>query len=303
MLALLLIPALLGLALFIDDGDDDTSSDVGDMPQDDLDTTTLSDTETSFDGDDTDQRITGNALDNTLNGGGGDDVLIGNEGADALDGEMGPDTVYGGSGNDTATGGAGDDLVFLGAGADEYTPGATAAQANDAGDDSVNGGVGNDVIVDLLGTNTLTGSGGDDILSAIDALRDDGTFGPAAQLGTADILRGGDGSDALVGDDGDEMTGGTGADAFYTAIDETRAQDSVIITDFNVAEDSFAVLRFNATSEDEDVTFAHDASANAVRAFFNGTEVAVLQGVAEADIAAISVAVFDEADYIARLSA
>ena len=303
MLALLLLPALLGLALFMDDGDDDTADDMAADPQDDLDTTTLSETDTSFEGDMTDQRITGNDLDNTLSGGGGDDVLVGNAGADVLNGDAGEDTVYGGSGNDTATGNAGDDLVFLGAGADEYTPGDTAATGDDAGDDTVNGGVGNDVIVDLRGANTLTGSGGNDILSAIDGLRDDGTFGPDAELSTADILRGGSGNDALVGDDGDEMTGGAGDDAFFVANDEARTQDAVIITDFNVNEDSFAVLRFNEDGDDEEVTFTHDPANNAVRAFFNGTEVAVLNGVAAADMGNISVAVFDEEDYTARLNA
>lgn len=302
MLALLVIPALLGLVFLFDD-DDDSSDDMIETTDDGLETTTLSDTETDFEGGDADERAVGNDLDNTLSGGAGDDVLVGNGGADDLNGDAGADTVFGGSGNDTATGGAGDDEVFLGAGADEYTPGETAAEGNDAGNDTVNGGVGSDVIVDLQGSNTLTGSGGNDILSAIDGLRDDGTFGPDEELGTTDILRGGDDDDALIGDDGDEMTGGSGADAFYVAIDETRVQQSVVITDFNVSEDSLAVVRFGDTTAQEDVTFVPDATQNALGAFFNGTQIAVLEGLGEEDIAAITVAVFDQDDYDARLSA
>lgn len=301
MLALLLIPALLGLA-FLFDGDDDSDNDTNNAT-DDLDTTTLNDTDTDFTGTETGERAIGNDLSNTLRGGGGGDVLAGNGGDDLIDGETGADTLYGGSGNDTVIGGEGDDLVFLGAGADQYTPGDTAADQRDIGDDTINGGVGDDVIVDLLGSNTLTGSGGDDILSAIDALRDDGTQGPASQLGTADNLSGGAGDDALIGDEGDEMTGGTGNDDFYVAIDEARSQDVVTITDFNVSEDSFAVLRLDETSEEADVTFAENTGQNSITAFFNGAEIAVLNGLDAGDIENISVAVFDEADYLARLIA
>lgn len=300
MLALLIIPALLGLAFIIDDDD---SSDSVEAQTDDLDTTTLSETDTDLVGTDDGERIIGNDLENTLRGGNGDDILAGNGGADLIDGETGADTLYGGSGNDTVIGGEGDDLVFLGAGADQYTPGDTAAEQRDIGDDTINGGVGADVIVDLLGSNLITGSGGDDVLSAIDALRDDGTQGPAAELGTADVLRGGTGDDALIGDEGDEMTGGSGDDAYYVGIDEARTQEVVTITDFNTAEDSFAVLRLNETDDEADVTFAANTGQNSVSAFFNGAEIAVLNGLNGNDIEDISVAVFDEADYLARLTA
>lgn len=306
MLALLLIPALLGLVLILDDDDDDDSTDAIAQDADDgFETTTLSASETDFNGTESAERAVGNDLDNVLRGGAGDDVLIGNNGADVLVGDEGNDTVFGGSGNDTATGGAGDDEVFLGAGADQYTPGATTSVGNDAGDDTINAGVGRDIVVDLRGSNLLTGSGGNDILSAIDGLQDDGTFGPDSEFGTTDILRGGIGNDALIGDDGDEMTGGSGADAFYVAIDESRAQDSVVITDFDVTSDSLAVLRFGDVDPDaeEEITFTRDTAQNLVRAFFNGTEVAVLQGVRADEIAEISVAVFDDDDYAARLIA
>lgn len=298
MLALLLIPALLGLAVMFDD-DDETTAEADDG----LESTTLNETDTEFTGTDNAERITGNDLDNILRGGAGDDVVSGNAGADAIDGGTGADTLYGGSGNDTVSGDAGDDLVFLGAGADQYTPGDTAAEQRDIGDDTVNGGVGDDVIVDLLGANTLTGSGGDDILSAIDALRDDGTRGPATEIGTPDVLRGGAGSDDLIGDNGDEMTGGAGNDNFYIAVDEAAPQEVVTLTDFNVAEDSFAVLRFIETEADPVITFEQNTGQNSVSAFFNGAEIAVLDGLGADDIENISVAVFDEADYLARLNA
>ena len=269
MLALLLIPALLGIALLFDDDDSDETTNT---ETDDVDTTTLSETETSFDGTDSAERAIGNDLDNTLNGGNGDDILAGNGGADVIHGENGADTLYGGSGNDTVSGGEGDDTVFLGAGADQYTPGDTAADQRDIGDDTINGGVGDDVIVDLLGSNLITGSGGDDVLSTIDALRNDGTQGPAAELGTTDVLRGGTGNDALIGDDGDEMTGGAGNDAFYAAIDEACDQEVVTITDFNTNEDSFAVLRLNETDEEAKVTFTSNAGQSSVSAFFGDTQ-------------------------------
>jgi len=304
MLALLLIPALLGLALFIDSDDDSDDTATANGADDDLDTTTLAQNQTDFDGGAGDERAVGNALDNALSGGAGNDVLVGNGGDDDIEGNTGDDTLYGGSGNDTVSGNEGDDLVFLGAGADEYAPGDTAAsQQFDAGDDTVNGGVGDDVIVDLLGSNLLTGSGGDDVLAAIDALRDDGSFSPASELGTIDTLRGGTGDDALVGDDGDVMSGGTGSDDFYAAIDESRAQDSVVITDFDVARDTFAVVRLTEDGTDEDVTFTQNAGDSDVRALFNGEEIAILRDVTLADLDGISVSVFSQDDLDARLNA
>lgn len=117
------------------------------------------------------------------------------------------------------------------------------------------------------------------------------------------MLRGGAGSDELIGDNGDEMTGGAGNDNFYIAVDEAAPQEVVTLTDFNVAEDSFAVLRFNETEADPVITFEQNTGQNSVSAFFNGDEIAVLDGLGADDIENISVAIFDEADYLARLNA
>ena len=79
------------------------------------------------------------------------------DGADGLN-----DTIYGYGGNDTIDGGAGDDLIDGGAGADRITDG--------LGNDTILGGDGYDRA-------TLTGGGGDDLVTDVETVYLQGTHG------------------------------------------------------------------------------------------------------------------------------
>jgi Ca2+-binding RTX toxin-like protein len=115
----------------------------------------------------------------------------------------------GGSTNDAMTGGA-EVKSFYGNG----------------GDDALAGGGGNDLLVGGAGRDTLSGDTGNDKL-----------FGGEGK----DTLKGGAGDDKLVGGaDADTLTGGAGRDVFVLG-PSTGVSDFDKITDFNVAEDKFAI--------------------------------------------------------------
>lgn len=154
--------------------------------------------------------IEGGDGDDTLRGGLDHDLLLGGGGDDSLYGDRHDDWLAGGAGNDLIEMGAGDDRIYDAIGAlevarffDPVEPEQFRAElretieTRDAGDDTIIGGEGNDQISDLLGSNTLDGGDGNDLLNAIDL-----------HLGAPDTVFGGEGMDVIYGDDGDVLTGG-----------------------------------------------------------------------------------------------
>ncbi|MFO1003446.1 MAG: type VI secretion system tube protein Hcp [Planctomycetaceae bacterium] len=140
--------------------------------------------------------LIGSALANRLTGGNGDDVLVGLEGADILDGGDGRDILIGGAGFDTLNGGTSDDILVAGH---------TTSDTN---------------------------------LSNLNVLRAEWTSGNSYSIRIAN-LRAGVGNPVVslkaknnvfddAGDD-DSMTGGTGDDWFFGALDD-------IINDLMAAE-------------------------------------------------------------------
>lgn len=180
----------------------------------------------------------------TLAGLGGADRLVGGAGDDELKGGDGADILYGGEGSDTLYGDAGDDFLQA---AGDNGGGAYAVDAKD----SVNklyGGDGNDQLYGGEGKDLLEGGAGDDLLSA-----------GASYSGTAgDILRGGDGDDDIYGGKaildggagndkltmraGSTLTGGAGADLFWTSTSYAEHEGYwpedgfAVITDFKASE-------------------------------------------------------------------
>ena len=154
--------------------------------------------------------IEGGDGNDTLRGGLDHDLLLGGGGNDSLYGDRNDDWLAGGEGNDLIEMGAGDDRIYDAIGAlevaqflDPVSPEQFRAElletieTRDAGDDTIIGDGGNDQISDLLGSNTMDGGEGYDLLNAIDL-----------HLGAPDTVFGGEGTDVIYGDDGDILTGG-----------------------------------------------------------------------------------------------
>lgn len=294
MLALLLIPALLGLALIIDTDSDDADSEAPPQTDDPIESTATGETVTTviqpdapdFNGGPDADRVEGTDGPNAISGGVGSDFLQGRGGDDTLDGNSGNDTIYAGDGDDVAEGGPGNDRIFLGDGNDQSTP--IDDTDADRGNDFIRGGAGQDGIIDLNGSDTIYGDGGNDVIAA---------FGSSANIPDAPAtIDGGAGDDALFGDNGDVMTGGTGEDIFSVIRPVNTSPDTVVITDFDVTQDTLALFVPEADSATETVDLRFDAAENALRAFWRGDEVAVLNGLTTADIPSVRISVFDAED-------
>lgn len=218
--------------------------------------------------------IEGGTGDDLIAGFNGDDVLAGGAGIDFLIGDNGLDSLAGGAGRDVLLGGAGDDTLVGGDDNDLLVGG--------AGDDDLLGGAGDDLLAGMGGTDTLDGGAGNDVLigltpnpanpeDALDGLDPsalgaaiESRYGAISDPFEARILRnllsidpsesptrmiGGDGDDTLLGDRGDVMTGGAGADSFAALTpplpDDPNGADfgkSVRITDFDPAVDRLEVV-------------------------------------------------------------
>lgn len=156
-----------------------------------------------------DDVVEGSLLDDILRGGDGSDMLQGNGGADQLHGDGGNDYLFGGDGNDRLEGGIGNDILN-----------------GEAGDDELLGGPGNDTLEDRLGNNILRGGEGDD-----------------------QIHTGGNGSDQVFGEDGNDLMfiagggrfdGGEGGDAFFLSLD--GASTASLQLSGGAGRDSYAFL-------------------------------------------------------------
>ncbi|MEI6056438.1 MAG: calcium-binding protein, partial [Lentisphaerota bacterium] len=130
------------------------------------------------------------AGDDTIFSGGGDDTVFGGIGKDIISGESGKDVLYGEDGDDTLTGGAGDDQIY-----------------GNNGNDLLYGGDGNDSLQGGEGSDTIYGGKGDDYLDGIEEGWDLG------DMGSTNILDGGEGNDTISGGNGnDVLIGGDGGD-------------------------------------------------------------------------------------------
>ena len=292
MLALYLIPALLGMALIFGLNDEDPAEDPDSPDRLPVD---VPDDVAVFDGTDASEYITSRAAGGTVNGMGGSDFLEGSDAADTLDGGSGDDAIYALGGNDQVQGGTGNDRIFLGDGDDLSGPLDLDALAalNEAGlenmnfadflddpdrltagDDLIRGGAGQDAIIDLRGSNQLFGDTGGDALVALDR---QGSNAP-------DTLDGGFGPDTLIGDDGDVMIGGAGRDTFVVEHIVAEAQEVVRIEDFDPDFDLLDVFIDGPNPDDNIVEFDFDPETALVRAWVAGQQVAVLAGLTAADI-------------------
>lgn len=143
--------------------------------------------------------------DDILNGLAGNDYLEGGAGHDVLTGSESADHIHGGSGNDSATGDDGDDLLSGGIGDDEVVGGyGDDVVLGGDGDDKLSGGYGDDTLIGGAGHDNIQGSDGDDII--------DGVSGE--DVAEKDYLNGSEGDDILIGNNGNVMSGGSGADRF-----------------------------------------------------------------------------------------
>lgn len=130
--------------------------------------------------------LTGGAGRNRMQGGDGNDRINGSSGRDFLYGEGGDDRLYGGAGNDYLDGGGNVDRLWGDDGDDQLL----GAGSND----KLYGGGGNDTLNGGKQQDLLWGEAGDDLLQARDGI-------------TAEILKGGDGTDTAEPDAGDLLDG------------------------------------------------------------------------------------------------
>ncbi len=166
-----------------------------------------------------------------------DSVLYGGLGTDDLDAE-GSSTAYGGADGDHLVG-SDDAVLYGGGGNDDLHASDNATIYGDDGNDDIalhvfgepistlaDGGAGNDHIAypvfddSVTTASTLSGGEGDDWLAS-----------PYVN----DELLGGAGNDVLIGANGVEMTGGTGADRFVAA-------GTTVITDYTAGDDQLEVF-------------------------------------------------------------
>ncbi len=272
MLALVLLPLLVGVLVWGDFGGGGDNND-----DDDVDTphkaTRLTDGDDVWSGSRGDDRVFGLGGSDALAGFGGDDAIHGGDGGDFLRGLDGDDTLYGGSGDDALAGGTGDDRLFLGDGDDTTEPRTGTTQTE--GDDLIRGGNGNDAISDTLGANTLHGDNGEDRLTAIDKRGYAGPRGPREDLIAADTVTGGYGQDALAGDEGDTLTGGVGRDLFGIEVWRDTAA-AVRITD--LADNEVLVIDDSREGDHGAATTRLAASGTDLEVLIDGRVVAVLEG-------------------------
>jgi Ca2+-binding RTX toxin-like protein len=292
---LFLLPVAL-LAALVDSGSSDDTAD--DAPGEGGDVQKGGAGDNTLAGDGGDDLLAGFAGDDTLTGGGGDDLLVGDTGDDVLSGGDGVDVLLGGSGEDFLSGGAGTDLLIGGPGEDRLQ--------GDAGDDllidfngsaEMDGGAGNDTLIGLaLGDDAalfadVTQLESDAFLSEVEAkfgaqpdtfdrmlLRN--VVSPSNEP-SLDTMAGGIGDDLLIGDAGDVMSGGAGADVFSALTSGAPVEPAdpafgqvVRVTDFQIGEDQVEVQYVGT----EDVAIGVRAVQGGVMVSTNDVDVIFLAG-------------------------
>lgn len=206
--------------------------------------------------------------------------VSGNAGGEIIIGTDDNDTLFGGEGSDTIAGGPGDDRVFLGNDHDVSVP--NAAQ-DDAGNDFIRGGAGADLIADTQGSNQVFGDVGNDTIVSIDGLTETGEIAEGTEF-TPDTIHGGYGSDILVADAGDQVTGGVDTDHFIIAAPSQDEYAPAVITDFDANTEVLSIVFLDEQPDDLTVSFVHDANAGVLHAMIEGEEVATLSNLDSDDI-------------------
>lgn len=256
MLGLLLLPMFLGAAFFMDEGaenEPDQTLDPG--SEDDGQLVEFENYHTRYTGTSAAVEVQANDSDNGIYAKGGNDTVVALGGDDWVEGNAGNDVLYGNDGDDSVTGGVGDDSIFLGNGDDIAGWKSSNGPSDMDGDDFIRGGAGDDIIIDNFGSNFLLGDSGNNTILAVDGHSAADVSVNEADFGTVDTLEGGAGDDRLIGDDGDVMIGGTGADEFVVETDIVRDQAVAQITDFDVEEDVLTLYSNAQTSEGIIFTF------------------------------------------------
>lgn len=196
---------------------------------------------------DGDDDIDANGYSTTVYAGPGDDEVNGTVKDDNLYGELGDDTIYGGRGNDTF---AGQDVYQMLEAVDgnysELDPDALA-QSSVAGNDVIYAGDMFDEVIDLHGSNELYGEIQDDYIVSVDA--------PGSEH-APDIVDGGFGSDTIIADDGDIVTGGGNYEEWreeYTIWLDEPDDEPVTITDFEKYDDIHVVIAADLIEDSESI--------------------------------------------------
>ncbi len=169
--------------------------------------------------------IFGDGGDDTISGGDDDDMLFGGAGADIIAGEAGNDLLHGDDGDDRLDGGGGNDIVLGEAGADILDGGAgDDFLAGGAEQDIVRGGEGNDTVAGDadLAADIYDGGEGVDTLDysaslmsvVIDLVA---ASASGSEIGTDsitnfEVIKGGEGADAISGGATDDTLVGGGGD-------------------------------------------------------------------------------------------
>ena len=217
----LLMMAAIGL-LFIDYGDGGTGHDDDDLPPE---------PEKEEPRLPIQKQIFGNKSDNVTGTENRDQLNLG-DGDDIADGRGENDQLFGEEGNDQVWGGPGDDRIFLGEGNDRNFSAENFTPDQVMGDDFIRGGDGEDLLVDFLGSNTIYGDLGPDLVDGVD-----GNGEPESP----DMLFGGFGKDIIAGDNGDVMSGGADRDAFFVPLNAGPIEPA-IITDYEKGEGVFVTV-------------------------------------------------------------
>lgn len=184
--------------------------------------------------------IVGEGGNDVLTGDEGTDVVLGGAGNDRVDGSFGTDLLIGGAGNDTVTGGSGNDLLIGSSGSD--------VMRGDDGNDTLIGAEFDRISEEMAGSAAelrgvlSRGFGGAVTDAQLNRVSAGVTSGDVAERGP-DQLDGGAGDDLLLGDDGDMLTGGLGADEFGIAYRPGETLSTV--TDFDYETESLTLILDN----------------------------------------------------------
>lgn len=253
----------------------------------------------SYQGDDTinggfgNDRIFSAGGDDVINPGGGDDVVFADTGNDLVDGGF----VSGTFGDaeafvDTLEDRASRDNLFT-LSASEHAAAlalGTGDVADDFGSDFIRGEDDNDVLADGFGADTLHGDLGNDLLIGID-VADSGSDPHADQI------FGGFGSDTILADSGDTVTGGEGVDHIIIANSlntlDTSEETVVRIIGFDPEFEALQIENLNGEYGSD--PFVLDQQPEGTYLSLNGIDVALFDGMTAADLADLEVIVNNRA--------
>ena len=280
-------------------GDDQNATD------DTFDGTAYGDEIWGLDGND---EIAGFAGDDHLHGGAGNDVIDGGQGNDVITTGAGSDAVDGGTGEDTLdySGNQSGVRIYAREGMVEedetgevdsfagiekfigtdyadtvFTDHATTSVDSGSGDDfirvlggenvAVRAGEGDDFVLAEFGETTVElGAGNDRFLSYTAEVSVEGGEGD-------DVIHGGDQNDTINGGEGnDVLSGGGGRDVFVF----NRDEGTDVVLDFDASQDSLDLTDFDVAFDDIDVV----STADGVELEVGGETIVLLQSVAAEDV-------------------